>query len=158
MEMKIISISDDNISLGGEDGKVISASPNDFDFDPKLDQRVEAFKKDDNTFIFRPIRETPSEDVIIVQNSSKVIPTGNVGNKSKVAAGLLGIFLGSLGVHNFYLGFITKGIIQLLLTLLTFGIGLIASEIWALVEGILILTSHTGDKAHQDAQGNELRD
>lgn len=36
--------------------------------------------------------------------------------KSQIGAGLLGIFLGSLGIHNFYLGYMTKGIIQLLLT------------------------------------------
>ena len=29
------------------------------------------------------------------------------GNKSKMAAGLLGIFLGTFGVHNFYLGYTT---------------------------------------------------
>lgn len=35
------------------------------------------------------------------------------GGKSKIAAGLLGIFLGSYGVHNFYLGYIKKAVIQL---------------------------------------------
>lgn len=34
-------------------------------------------------------------------------------NKSKVAAGVLGIFLGCYGVHNFYLGYMKKGFIQL---------------------------------------------
>ena len=60
--------------------------------------------------------------------------------KSKMAAGLLGIFLGALGVHNFYLGYTGKAVAQLLITLLTCGIGAIATEIWGLVEGILILT------------------
>ena len=41
--------------------------------------------------------------------------------KSKLAAGLLGIFLGSLGVHNFYLGYTGKAWGQLLLTVLSFG-------------------------------------
>ena len=36
--------------------------------------------------------------------------------KSKLAAGLLGIFLGSFGVHNFYLGYIAKGVIQVSVT------------------------------------------
>lgn len=35
------------------------------------------------------------------------------GGKSKIAAGLLGIFLGSFGVHNFYLGYIKRALIQL---------------------------------------------
>ena len=37
--------------------------------------------------------------------------------QSKLAAGLLGIFLGGLGVHNFYLGNTGKAVAQLLLTL-----------------------------------------
>lgn len=36
--------------------------------------------------------------------------------KSKLIAGLLGIFLGSLGIHNFYLGYTKKAIIQVSVT------------------------------------------
>ena len=61
-----------------------------------------------------------------------------------MAAGLLAIFLGSLGIHNFYLGYTTKAVVQLLLTLvggvLTCGIAAVAVEIWAFVEGILLFT------------------
>lgn len=39
--------------------------------------------------------------------------------KSKMAAGLLGIFLGSLGIHNFYLGYTGKAVAQLLITILS---------------------------------------
>ena len=56
--------------------------------------------------------------------------------KSKMVAGLLGIFLGGFGVHNFYLGNTNKGIIQIVVTILTCGIG----GIWGLIEGIMILT------------------
>ena len=42
---------------------------------------------------------------------------GVVGVKSKVCAGLLGIFLGTYGVHNFYLGYTKKAVIQLVLSL-----------------------------------------
>ncbi|MDE5854996.1 MAG: NINE protein [Ruminococcus sp.] len=74
------------------------------------------------------------------------------GTKSKMAAGLLGIFLGAFGVHNFYLGYTTKAVIQLLMTLLSCGILGFASEIWGLVEGILILTGNI----NTDAEGNPL--
>lgn len=37
--------------------------------------------------------------------------------KSKMAAGLLGIFLGQWGVHNFYLGYTGKAVAQLLLSI-----------------------------------------
>ncbi len=58
----------------------------------------------------------------------------NVTQKSRLIAGILGILLGGLGVHNFYLGFIGKGIAQICLSF-CFGIG----AIWGLIEGILIL-------------------
>ena len=61
-------------------------------------------------------------------------------NKSKVAAGLMGLILGSLGIHNFYLGYTTKAIIQLCLTILSGGTLSTISFVWGFVEGILILT------------------
>ena len=56
--------------------------------------------------------------------------------KSKIAAGLLGIFLGCFGVHNFYLGYTGKAVAQLLITVLSCGILSFASAIWGLIEGI----------------------
>lgn len=70
--------------------------------------------------------------------------------KSKMAAGLLGIFLGGWGIHNFYLGNTTRGIIQIIVTIVTCGIG----AIWGLVEGIMILTG----AINTDAKGNPLKD
>lgn len=64
--------------------------------------------------------------------------------KSKMVAGLLGILLGSLGVHNFYLGYTKKALIQLLVSLLTCGIGAFAMEIWGLIEGIFYLIGKEG--------------
>lgn len=70
------------------------------------------------------------------------------GAKSKMAAGLLAIFLGCYGIHNFYLGYTKKAVTQLVLTLVGYvlccifiGIFLVAGVgIWALVEGIMIFT------------------
>lgn len=70
--------------------------------------------------------------------------------KSKMAAGLLGIFLGGWGIHNFYLGYTGKGIAQIFVTLFTCGFG----AIWGLIEGILILTG----SINTDANGNPLVD
>lgn len=66
------------------------------------------------------------------------IPVNKSQQKSKMAAGLLGIFLGSFGVHNFYLGYTTKAVIQLILTFVTCGL----SSLWGFIEGILILTGN----------------
>ncbi|WP_197719272.1 TM2 domain-containing protein [Actinomyces slackii] len=79
--------------------------------------------------------------------------------KSKVAAGVLGIFLGGFGIHNFYLGYTGKAVAQLLITLLTCGFGAIVSSVWGLVEGILILCAQPGESPWGvDAQGLPLRD
>ena len=69
--------------------------------------------------------------------------------KSKMAAGLLGIFLGGFGVHNFYLGFIGKAVAQIILNFCC-GIG----AIWGFIEGILILTGNI----NRDANGVPLGD
>lgn len=67
-------------------------------------------------------------------------PQSQPGQKSKIAAGLLGILLGGLGIHKFYLGYTSTGLIMLLVTLLTFGIGGVVMSIIGLVEGIIYLT------------------
>ena len=69
-----------------------------------------------------------------------VYPPVGTPLKSKMAAGLLGIFLGAFGVHNFYLGYTTKAVIQLCLTLLSCGILSFASGIWGFIEDIMLLT------------------
>ena len=82
-------------------------------------------------------------------------PNGNIaapGAKSKMAAGLLGIFLGVFGVHNFYLVYTGKAIAQLLISVLSCGFLALVSEIWGLIEGIMILSG----SINTDAQGNPL--
>ena len=66
-------------------------------------------------------------------------------DKSKVAAGLLGILLGALGIHKFYLGYNKAGLIMLLVSLLTFGIGAGVMAIIGLIEGIIYLTKTDWD-------------
>ncbi|OKY90610.1 MAG: hypothetical protein BHV58_05005, partial [Bifidobacteriales bacterium 56_10] len=65
-------------------------------------------------------------------------PGYGYAQKSKIVAGLLGLFLGGLGVHNFYLGYTGKAVAQLLLTLIGWIIliGPIISGIWALIEAV----------------------
>jgi RNA polymerase subunit RPABC4/transcription elongation factor Spt4 len=74
--------------------------------------------------------------------------------KSKLAAGLFGIFLGMFGVHRFYLGFIGLGLAQLLLTVLSCFFFSPFIWIWGLIEGILILSG----SINKDAKGVSLKD
>ncbi len=72
------------------------------------------------------------------------------GGKKRLTAGLLGIFLGLLGVHNFYLGYTGKAVAQLLMTVLLGCLVLpaMAAAIWGLIEGILILTGQIDKDGH----------
>jgi TM2 domain-containing membrane protein YozV len=83
-------------------------------------------------------------------------PAGYIVNmppKSKLAAGLLGIFLGAFGIHRFYLGYTTIGIVMLLITVLSIGMLSPITGLWGLIEGILCLTGSMAD-----AQGRPLID
>ncbi len=74
--------------------------------------------------------------------------------KSRIAAGILAILLGELGVHSFYLGNTSKGLTQLLVSLLTCGIGAIVMKILAIIEGVRILDG----RITTDAYGIYLKD
>ena len=82
----------------------------------------------------------------------------HVNSRQKVVAGLLAIFLGWLGIHNFYLGFKGKAIAQLLISVLSVGFLAFISIIWSFVEGVLILCAKPETKWHKDADGAELQD
>ena len=69
--------------------------------------------------------------------------------KSRLTAGLLGIFLGSIGVHRFYLGYVGIGIIQIIVSIVTIGIG----SLWGFIEGIIIISGGEW----KDARGRPLR-
>ena len=62
------------------------------------------------------------------------------GAEKKIVAGILALLLGQLGIHKFYLGYNTAGIIMLLVTVLTCGFGGVVIWIIALIEGIIYLT------------------
>ena len=72
--------------------------------------------------------------------------------KQWVLALVLAFFLGGFGVHNFYLGYTTRGIIQLLLTITLVGAPI--SAIWALIEFIMIIM-RSGSYGY-DASGQPL--
>ncbi|MBQ9019499.1 MAG: TM2 domain-containing protein [Bacilli bacterium] len=78
-------------------------------------------------------------------------------SKSRIGAGLLGLFLGYLGIHNFYLGYTSKAVAQILLTTIGWifcGVGPAVAAIWGFIEGIMILAG----SIKEDANGVELRD
>lgn len=64
----------------------------------------------------------------------------SMGADKKVPAGILGILLGSLGIHKFILGYTTEGVIMLLVTVLSCFVLSPVTHIIGIVEGIVYLT------------------
>jgi len=56
-------------------------------------------------------------------------------DSKRVLAGVLGLVLGELGIHKFILGYTKEGLLQILLTFITCGIGGLIGKI----EGIIYL-------------------
>ncbi len=127
----------------------------------------------DNVEVIKEVGSNSNDNNNVVNNTTAYSDNNNNGNnnnyqtmnnstnvntstnqKSKIAAGILGILLGSFGAHNFYLGYTGKAVAQLLLTLLSCGILAIVSEIWGLIEGILILSGEIST----DANGIPLKE
>ena len=101
----------------------------------------------------KPIRETriagktQADQQVLTQSkkeSEKSPAEAPSGGKSQLIALLLCFFLGGLGIHRFYLGYTTIGIIQLL----TAG----GCGIWALIDLIRIIT---GDLKPKDGDYTE---
>lgn len=95
--------------------------------------------------------ETKANQEICVKCGVRLQNTSNIltNSKSKIAAGILGILLGSLGIHKFYLGYTVPGIIMLLVSIIggiiTLGIAAGVIGIIGLVEGIIYLTKTDED-------------
>lgn len=91
-------------------------------------------------------QQTPPGTVICHRCGVDCTKYGIKGEKSKIVAGLLGIFLGVYGVHNFYLGKTKRAVIQLCLSIggiLLYCIGIIAGSVLAATDlvglGILLI-------------------
>lgn len=71
-------------------------------------------------------------------------PAAPASAKSRTVFILLAVFLGSLGIHNFYIGRTLIGVVQLLITLISFGALSMVSWIWAIIECIIIKQDSKG--------------
>jgi TM2 domain-containing membrane protein YozV len=96
-------------------------------------------------FLEVPLANPVGNQVIINQVG---YPTTYAGPaKSRVTFVLLGLFLGCLGIHNFYAGYSGKGIAQLLITVClgwVFGLGIFITAVWAFIEIIAVNTDANG--------------
>ena len=107
-----------------------------------------------NSFCQNCGEPTDTNAAVCTKCGFAIAPQVNGEQKSKLVAGLLGIFLGGLGIHNFYLGYTSKAITQLLISVLSCGMLAIVSYIWGLVEAVQILNG----SINKDAKGIPLKD
>lgn len=68
----------------------------------------------------------------------------------KLICGILAIVIGSLGIHKFILGYTKEGIIQIIISIFTCGIG----GLIGLIEGIIYLTK-SDEEFYQTYQVNK---
>lgn len=73
--------------------------------------------------------------------SEAVTPLGAVSDKSRTVAAVLAFFLGTLGIHRFYVGKVGTGILMIV----TLG----GMGIWTLIDFIFILVGQFKDKQEQ---------
>ena len=104
----------------------------------------------------QPYAQTPQYPAVypgmpLVPGQVVQTPYGSfmVGPKSKMAAGLLGIFLGWCGVGQFYRGNAGLGVAQLAVSIVTAGIG----ALWGFIEGIMVLVAQPGSPNSLDSNG-----
>lgn len=71
-------------------------------------------------------------------------PPGSADSK-RIVAGIFALLLGSFGVHKFYLGMPMAGIIMLLGTVATCGIGAMVTHVVGIIEGVIYLSKSDAD-------------
>lgn len=108
---------------------------------PMTTEQLRAYGLNPNTMVqqagsdqWLPAFNFPELMALIQQNNG----FGYVSNsgKDKIVAGILALLIGSLGIHYFYIGKTTAGIITIILSLVTCGFW----SIITLIQGIIMLT------------------
>jgi hypothetical protein len=130
-------------------------------YDSKSQTGVIKSKEDDYAFHINDWQEEElpddGDEVVFEEKDGEIYTVSLVGAnfaqleavKSRTIAGLLGLILGAVGAHRFYLGYYVIGILQLIVTVVTLGFGLL----WGFIEGFLILTGNI----NKDAKGRPLK-
>lgn len=123
---KIIKIDEETniVSIGTDDGKIKEVRQKDFTFKPEIGDIVEIFETETNTIVSKKeIKETNKENQstngihINLNNSNNTVPqspiyvANNTKAVNKVIYCILAFFFGSIGIHKFYAGKISSGVL-----------------------------------------------
>lgn len=136
---KIIKITEKDIYIGNEQGKIIKVKKEDIDWEAKVGDKVKIYSSDIELVVTKLEEEKSSSKRnddeqqkmasnnkdginIVINNQSNNKnesmyngETAGVSVVNKVVYVLLAIFFGGLGLHKFYAGKASQGVIYLLL-------------------------------------------
>lgn len=123
---------------------VIKSENEVYDFNVKVWRSTYAPVEGDNVeFKLKNGKVTMAKPLIVYADNMQPV-------KSRLIAGTLGLVLGGIGAHRIYLGYYGTAALQIGLTFLTGGFGLL----WGFIEGALIF----GSQIDKDAKGRTLRE
>ena len=131
--------------ISGEDGHRYTFRPDDWSDarGPAVGARIDfAIEGTRALRIFR----LPDSDVAPVGAARP--PVAN--DRNKIVAALLAFFLGTLGIHRFYLGRTGSGIVMLVLTITI--VGILVTGLWALIDAVRYLIMSDDEFAHRYAR------
>jgi TM2 domain-containing membrane protein YozV len=133
--------------LAGDDGRRYRFSPEDWAArgDPAVGLQVDFEPQDTRALSIFPVPGAAGVPAV------RQAPREPETDRNKVVAALLAFFLGTLGVHRFYLGRTGSGIVMLVLSITV--IGLLVSVPWALIDSIRLLVM--GDREFARRYGQD---
>jgi len=120
---KIVSITDETIKIGQDDGSMREVRRADLNFHPSVGDEVDVFADENSVVVMkREAKPTPFDQAagginIHVNQEQNVTADATVAGRGKVVNKivyiLLALFLGGLGAHKFYSGRTGMGILYL---------------------------------------------
>ncbi len=123
--------------VAGDDGRRYTFGPADWAQrgEPAIGQTVDFETHDARALNIFPLPATsaPSSAPALPATPAPAPASG----RNKIVAALLAFFLGTLGVHRFYLGRTGSGIVMVLLSITV--VGLLVTGPWALIDAIRYL-------------------
>jgi len=133
--------------VAGDDGRRYAFRPDDWAArgEPAVGMQVDFETHENRALTIFPVPGTSPAPAPVASGREGERPSGD-----KLVAALLAFFLGTLGVHRFYLGRIGSGIVMLLLTCTV--VGLIVTFPWALIDMVRYLVMSDREFAERYAR------